>query len=359
MITSPAMVTGVGMLLGTAAYMAPEQASGKAVDKRADIWAFGVVVWEMLAGQRPFDGETVSHVLAAVLTKELDVSAVPPRVRPLLARCLEKDPKQRLRDIGDAMSRVLPVDAAAVGGLAARRPHWGRLGGWAVAGTLAASFAALWWRTGVAEPPTASAVRFETERTTDVYNRTVSAFAVSPDGRMLTYYGTASEALLLRTLATGAVRAVPGAVTGVPMANSVFWSPDSRQLVRGTASGAQVFNLSTGRLRLLCECRYVGGSWSPDGTILLGAFGDAKGIRRLSIDSPATVEITRPHSSRGEEDTWPVFLPDGRRFLFRRSRTTSGDATYLARVDGDSPQKIYVQPFPNASPRGLWLDRRT
>src|SRR6185436_5660584 len=104
-ITSPAM-TQLGMILGTAAYMAPEQASGKPVDKRADIWAFGVVLWEMLTGRRMFEGETISHVLAAVLTREPDLTAVPSRVQVLLSRCLEKDPRKRLRDIGDAMSLV-------------------------------------------------------------------------------------------------------------------------------------------------------------------------------------------------------------------------------------------------------------
>jgi serine/threonine-protein kinase len=90
------------MILGTAAYMSPEQARGKAVDKRADIWAFGVVLFEMLTGKRLFEGETVSDTLAQVLTKEPDWERVPPKVRRLLKKCLEKDPKNRLRDIGDA-----------------------------------------------------------------------------------------------------------------------------------------------------------------------------------------------------------------------------------------------------------------
>ena len=94
--------TQAGMILGTAGYMAPEQAAGQTVDKRADIWSFGVVLWEMLTGERMFTGETVSHVLAAVLTRDPDLTRVPLKVRPLLERCLEKDPKKRLRDIGDA-----------------------------------------------------------------------------------------------------------------------------------------------------------------------------------------------------------------------------------------------------------------
>src|SRR5262249_52517144 len=99
--TSPAM-TQLGAILGTAAYMAPEQASGQPVDKRADIWAFGVVVWEMIAGRRLFDGETISHVLAAVLTKEPDLSILPASLQSIVGRCLEKNPARRLRDIADA-----------------------------------------------------------------------------------------------------------------------------------------------------------------------------------------------------------------------------------------------------------------
>ena len=110
--------TMAGIILGTAAYMSPEQASGKAADKRADIWAFGVVLWEMLTGRQMFEGETTSHVLAAVLTKDADLTAVPVSVRVLLTRCLEKDPRKRLRDIGDAMNLVdsatVPTRAAAV-----------------------------------------------------------------------------------------------------------------------------------------------------------------------------------------------------------------------------------------------------
>src|ERR1700680_37645 len=101
---SPTLTIGAtqaGMILGTAGYMSPEQARGKNVDKRADIWAFGVVLYEMLTGQQMFAGEDVGHTLAAVIMKEPDLSAVPPNVRRLLERCLEKDPKKRLRDIGD------------------------------------------------------------------------------------------------------------------------------------------------------------------------------------------------------------------------------------------------------------------
>ena len=95
--------TGAGMILGTAAYMAPEQARGRNVDKRADIWAFGVILYEMLTGEQMFEGDTVTDVLASVVRQDPDLKRVPEKVRPLLQRCLEKDPKRRLRDAGDAM----------------------------------------------------------------------------------------------------------------------------------------------------------------------------------------------------------------------------------------------------------------
>jgi len=107
--------TQMGMILGTVPYMAPEQASGRPVDKRADIWAFGVVLWEMLTGRQMFEGETISHVMAAVLTKEPDLSNVPQCVKLLLTRCLEKDPRKRLRDIGDAMGLVQNPETSASG----------------------------------------------------------------------------------------------------------------------------------------------------------------------------------------------------------------------------------------------------
>ncbi|HEY5618823.1 MAG TPA: protein kinase [Vicinamibacterales bacterium] len=348
-ITTPAM-TQIGMILGTAAYMAPEQASGKPVDKRADIWAFGVVLWEMLTGRRMFEGETLSHVLAAVLTKEPDLTAVPPRVRPLLARCLEKDAKKRLRDIGDAMGLVQGFETSASGAEAGtpgvtRSRTWPGVGGWAVAAVLAAALAvAAWLRPATsvdAEPPM---VRFQIERATDIYNNTATAFAVSPDGLMLAHYGADSDGqqtLLVRTLATGDIREVPGSATATPQGTSLFWSPDSRQLVRGTSSGAYVFDVSTGTTRPLCDCRFVGGSWNQDGTVLLGSLAGAReGIRRLSAGDRTPVAVTSVDASRREEDSWPVFLPDGRRFLFTRSTPGVGVATYVGTLDGDPPKRI-------------------
>ena len=341
-ITSPAM-TQAGMILGTAGYMAPEQARGKTVDKRADIWAFGVVLFEVLTGARAFAGDDVSDVLASVLAREPDLTAVPPGVRHLLARCLEKDPRKRLRDIGDAMSLVHAAETSAPAVLRSR--PWLSVGGWAVASVLAAAFAVVaWLRPGPivdADPPM---VRFQIERAPEVYNRTVTAFAVSPDGLMLAYYGAGSDGpqtLFVRTLATGEVRQVKASATATPLGNSLFWSPDSRQLVRGTATGGHVFDVSAGTVRPLCDCRYVGGSWNQEGAMLIGSSGNApQGIRRLSQGDRSPVAVTTVDASRGEQDAWPAFLPDGRRFLFTRSTPGVGVATYVSTLDGEAPKRI-------------------
>ena len=346
-ITSPAM-TQVGMILGTAAYMAPEQARGKAVDKRADIWAFGALLFEMVAGTRAFAGDDVSDVLASVLAREPDLTAVPLRVRHLLTRCLEKDPRKRLRDIGDAMSLVegagTSMPSAESGApRVTRSRRWLGVGGWAVAAVLAAGFGvAAWLRAVTKVESDAPIVRFQIERASDVYNRTAAAFAVSPDGLRLAYYGPGTDGpqtLLVRTLATGEIRVVQGSASGALKDNSLFWSPDGRQLVRGTAAGTNVFDLSAGTTRPLCECRYVGGSWNHDGVILLGALGNG-GIQRLSAGDRTPVAITKIDASRGGQDTWPVFLPDGHRFLFTRSTPGVGVATYIGTLDGDAPKKI-------------------
>jgi Tol biopolymer transport system component len=349
-ITSPALMTGAGMILGTAAYMAPEQASGKPVDKRADIWAFGVVLWEMLAGRRMFERETVSHVLAAVLTQAPDLGAVPPRVRHLLTRCLEKDPRKRLRDIGDAMSLVQEPTASGPGTEAGAQGHrrsrtWLGVGGWAVAGVMVAALGAVTWlRPPTAPDADAPIVRFQIERSADIYNNTAGAFAVSPNGLMLAHYGAGQggqQALFVRTLATGEVREVPGSATATPQATSHFWSSGSRQFVFGTVSGAYVFDVSSGITRPLCDCRFIGGSGNREGTILLGSLvGAREGIRRLSAGDRNLAVITTPDGSLGEEDSWPVFLPDGLRFLFTRSSPGAGFATYVGSLDGDAPVRI-------------------
>jgi len=339
-----------GLILGTAAYMAPEQAAGKPVDKRADIFAFGVVLWEMLTGRRLFEGETVSHVLAAVLTQEPDLSAVPPPVRHLLSRCLEKDPRKRLRDIGDAMSLVLPADGpGAVAPVPSQR--WLPLAGWLTAAGVAVLAMMAWPRPGGDAGHDAPAARFSIARGLDLYAQVASSFAVSPDGLRLAYIDQADDGrfgVFLRRLDTGEVQELPGSVRMFgSRPHSLTWSPDGRSLVRGLQASVVAVEVATGASRPLCECLATGAAWNRIDEILLGGFGLGVGIRRVSPGGSAPVAVTTPDITSGEQDRWPVFLPDGQRFLF--TRTTNGvDAAYLGSLEGTAPRKIG-----DGSPRAL------
>ena len=215
-ITSPAQMTGVGVILGTAAYMAPEQARGHAADKRADVWAFGVVVFEMLTGQRLFTGETISDTLASVLKTEPNwrtlPAATPTAVRRLLRRCLEKDRKRRLDsaadarlEIEEALTAPPATDGAAAQPGAAPRSVWSRALPWAVVGTLAAGLAvvlALWapWR---AAPPRVTRMSIAPSGpAAPTIDRNFGDVALSPDGTHIVYVGNNGTQLFVRALDT-------------------------------------------------------------------------------------------------------------------------------------------------------------
>jgi serine/threonine protein kinase len=196
-ITSPALATHAGMLLGTAAYMSPEQARGREADRRADLWAFGCVLYEMLTGKQAFAGETVTDVIAAVVTKEPDFAPLPPDtpsgVRWLLTRCLQKDPRQRFRDAADAALLLDPAatpGASTVTPVKASHPAWKLIGGAAAAVLLLAAgvAAATYWRAPVVSRP----LLFEIP----VANAPIDhAIAISPDGRRVVYTASAGSAV--------------------------------------------------------------------------------------------------------------------------------------------------------------------
>jgi hypothetical protein len=239
------------MILGTAAYMSPEQARGKPVNKRADIWAFGVVLYEMLAGRRLFEGEDVSEVLAQVITKEPEWDLVPEKVRRLLRRCLQKDPRKRLRDIGDAMELVEDVGAAHVppDRVAHGRPlQWMIASGVAVliaAGALPFALAHLREKPAAAEP-----VRFQIappEKTSFE-----NYIAPSPDGRRLAFTATGADgrpSLWIRSLDSLEARLLPGTEN----ASGPFWSPDSRFIAFGDGNKLKKMDVTGGPPITLCE----------------------------------------------------------------------------------------------------------
>jgi eukaryotic-like serine/threonine-protein kinase len=303
--------TGAGMILGTAAYMAPEQARGRSVDKRADIWAFGVILYEMLTGEQVFDGETVTDVLASVVRQDPDLKRVPARVRPLLQRCLEKDPKKRLRDAGDAMLLLDTAPADAVTTSNRTLP-------WALAGVAAVLALALGWLSSVhfsEAPPAADVVTFPIPLPENVNFTQFGTSAVSPDGRkvVFTAYGyDGAPRLWVRSLDSPVARQLDDARVTQQTA-ALFWSPDSRFIVFSDAKQLKRIDSAGGPAQALADLSpVIGGSWGPDGTILVGS---ATGIMKVPANGGTLQAVTKPASER-EAHAHPVFLPDGRHFLY-------------------------------------------
>jgi hypothetical protein len=331
---SPTLSMGAtlaGIVLGTAAYMSPEQARGKPVDRRTDIWAFGCVLYEMLTGNAAFGGETVTDIAAAVLKNEPDWSALPAGtpspVRALLRRCLQKDVKARLPHIGVAR---LEIDEAHTTESAPPGPPPSRAGvlviaSWAIAAVAAAAAIALAVvvATRRSAPP-AGAVRFGLSMTpgltlgTDMFGRGASApapqFALSPDGRTLVFVGYKSDQkaqLWVRRLDTETVRAL----AGTDDASFPFWSPDNRFVGFFAQGKLKKVDVGGDPPVTLCDAPAgEGGTWNADGIIVFAA-DDHGGLSRVSAGGGAATPLTKLEA--GEKvHSWPQFLPDGRHVLY-------------------------------------------
>jgi serine/threonine protein kinase len=326
-ITSPAM-TELGMILGTAAYMSPEQAKGRPVDERADIWAFGCMLFEMLTGQRAFAGADVTDTLANILKSEPGWSALPdttpPSLRRLIRRCLSKDLAARLPDIrvarleiDDAMSPDLDAGAApsTSSATSARSTSW-RLVALAVAGAALLAALPIVLSHLRETPPTAPTVRFSVPPPGGHAFRSDAAFAVvSPDGQHIVYCAESSNPpsrLWLYSLATQDARELPG----TDRACGGIWSPDSRSVAFVADGRLKRLDIAGGSVQTIAEVESsVGGSWNRDGIIILGS--TSSGLRRVSAAGGEVVPLTTLDTAKKEAaHLLPQFLPDGRRFLF-------------------------------------------
>ncbi len=316
-ITTPAM-TMRGMILGTAAYMSPEQAKGKPVDKRADIWAFGAVLYEMLSGRRAFQGEGVSETLAAVIKDAPELTLLPTttplRIRALIERCLERDVKRRLRDIGEARitltgsvepappsREVQPVRRALMGWMAA-----------GIAVLVAGALAVPAWRYVTAVTGTVPPAQFALSAPDG--SDLQSMVSVLPDGRSVVFVsGSAgSQRLWRRRLDSMDTTELVAAQGG----NYPFWSPDSTQLAYFAAGQLKVVDMATGSARVVCaDARGdFGGSWNRDGTIL---FGGSAGLLRVPGAGGTPVPVAMNDGAAPTAVRLrPDFLPDGRHFLY-------------------------------------------
>jgi eukaryotic-like serine/threonine-protein kinase len=331
-ITSPAM-TRMGVILGTAAYMSPEQAKGRQADKRSDVWAFGAVLFEMLSGQRAFKGEDIADTLAAVLRQDIDWTALPAAtpasVRRLIARCLDRDVRRRLRDIGEA--RIVLEDPAAVAigdaGAApprATHPLWRRAIPLVLTAIVVAVLAATAARyVGVKPPMPPPVTRFPfnlPEGQAFAQPATRHIAALSNDGAQMVY--AANTRLYLRSMSALDVLAIQGTENFDGITNPVF-SPDGKSVAFYAAADRTLKRIAIagGAVVTICAAdNPYGMSWGPNGIV----FGQGrKGIMRVSPNGGPVDLIVRVKDD--EEAHGPQLLPGGQHVLFTLATGTAFD----------------------------------
>jgi eukaryotic-like serine/threonine-protein kinase len=348
--------TEAGVILGTAAYMSPEQAKGKPVDQRADVYSFGVVLYEMVTGTRLHRGETTTEVLASVLKEEPRWDKVPPQMQRLLRRCLEKDPQKRQRHIGDVMALV---DEGGAGFQSAAGLQSGPRRRWlwpsaAVAGLAAIAAIAYWapWRS----QSTAPSIRFEIQPTASTTFINGGYPMVSPDGKWVVLAALGSDGVTrmwIRALDSVEMRPLTGTESGNNLPPPVFWSPDSRFIAFSSTPGPfsagqlKKLDISGGPPQTICDVpgAVVGGTWNSDGVIVFGA-NTGPGLFRVSASGGVAAPVTILDRSRQEgAHRFPRFLPDGHRFLYLRiSNKPENLGIYVGSID-TKPEEQSLKPL--------------
>jgi serine/threonine-protein kinase len=343
-ITSPALLTGVGMLLGTAAYMSPEQARGKPVDKRTDIWAFGCVLYEMLTGRRAFGGESVADTLGVVIHTDPAWGALPTGVplpiTELLRRCFKKDPRERLRDVGEARIDIdellrAPRSTAAASMPSTSSVRWRAIGAATAAGMVVGAVMVGMWRSGQEELPerpsfgplTRSSVELPSEAPLALGSQSAAIgidpniVALSPDGRHLAYVSASPSVAMvyLRDVGGSSV----GPVAGTEGAIHAFFSPDSSWLGFLTSDKVKKVSLAGGTPITLSDARNaIRATWTRNDAIYLADDEGAR-ISRVSAmgGGPPTVIVSRPIHDKVSQ-----ILPDGTAALVTsQARNISAD----------------------------------
>ena len=365
-ITSPA--THIGMILGTAAYMSPEQAKGRAVDKRADVWAFGAVLYEMLTGRRAFEGDDVSTTMAAVLMRDPDWTALPsdtpPAVVALLRRCLERDARLRLRDIGEArvlLSNAEVWKAGAVPTVAAVSSRRTTRAAWALAAAaLAVALLAAGPWLGAAR--TAAPPRIEAAIAPPSGASFWGGIVLSPDGRRLAFTAIDNEtgvsALWLRDLGNAKATKLPQTDGSM----SPFWSPDGTHIAFFADGKLKKADRQGTPPQVICDAPSPrGGAWGPDNRIVFASTFRA-GLEIVSAEGGKPEVLTNLDASRNEKShRWPVFLPGGKQLLFVAQTSEAGakddgsTIEALSLEDGSRTRLVTANSSPVLDPNGYLL----
>jgi hypothetical protein len=342
-ITTPAM-TQAGMVLGTAAYMSPEQAKGRVADKRADIWAFGAVLYEMLTGRRAFAGEDLPDTLANVLKSAPEWNAlpadVPSHVRMLIQRCLAKDRRDRMTDISVALFVMSEPSLAAehpstlaASHLRTSRSAWRRLVMPTAAAVVvgAAVGTGVWFATRPSTPRVTRFAHSPTGATAVAVDPVAIDLAITRDGRQIVYKGTGTNGNQFFVRALDQLEPTP--LIGLGMPKAPFLSPDGQWIGFvdiGSSVGLKKVSITGGAVLPICglDGQSRGATWSDDGSIIFATSLHSTGLQRVSSAGGEPTVLTTPDGQGGESDhLFPQFLPGSRAVLFTITTTKGGIET--------------------------------
>ncbi len=356
-------ITDPGAVMGTIGYMAPEQVRGQEADHRADIFSFGVIVYEMLSGSRTFSGESAIEVMNAILKEEppeLSESnaKISPQLERIVRRCLEKGPERRFQsasDLGFALEALSSTSSAsattspqALGATLTTRGGWRDRIAWIAAGMcalIALVLGAAYFHRSASD---ARAVRltFTPPENVAYDNGLFDHVVVSPDGQKLAFTGRSADGkrqLYVRPLDSAEAQLLPG--TDDPV--EPFWSPDSRSLGFGSQGKLKRVDLAGGRPQTLCNAiRFNGGSWSRDGVIIFGP-NEVSGVFQIPATGGEPKQVTNPSSAQASAHRNPYFLPDGRHFLYQEGTSVfvgSLDSKEVKQLLTDGAAAIYAPP---------------
>jgi serine/threonine-protein kinase len=356
--TLTARATQLGVILGTAAYMAPEQAKGKVVDRRADIWAFGVVLYEMLTGERAFKGEDISETLASVLKDAPSLDALPAgtpvRLKRLVERCLERDPKMRLRDIGEARIEIARIEAGAPdaaptlalpSAAAAAVPVWRRLLPWAVAGVFGVALVAallMWapWREAALATPRKLLASVGADAS--LPTQFGASAILSPDGTTLAFVAQQSGQMRLFIRRLDQLQAAP--LAGTEDAANPFFSPGGEWIAFFAGAKLKKVSVTGGASINLCDAPSGrGGTWADDDTIIFSPTSTTNNKLLRITAAGGTPAVFGTLSEGATTQRWPQALPGGKDVLYTEHSSMTGfdgGNLMVAPLSGGTPKVV-------------------